>query len=343
VATKDHRGRGRGIAWAASESQEVGKPLKRTLYGFVDEFTLDDPAPVSIIRFEVPNFPKFFGRVIGVKDGDEMILLHRMLVDAGEFRLNLEGKPGIDGLIGNFGRLGGYGLTHVGEIQRTNGKPILFEEVERLWEDLAWWLSMLRSERTGPVIMLGIHDESIVWERWKLPVIEQWNGRVTWLPLGAPSSQDGSFPGGAAIFDSIRRMDHHSQERGVIERAIGWYTQSVQAKDMDPAVIMAQAGLELLAWLRLISEVGLSESGYENLHAADRLRLALNYAYIPAGVPEIATHLHLASRRRPDGSPELDGPDVITQLRNSLVPQRGRLDLVTRTSYLKVDAWPSDT
>lgn len=103
-----------------------------------------------------------------------------------------------------------------------------------------------------------------------------------------------------------------------LTRAIDWYTQGVASSHLATTVILAQAGLELMSWLRLVRDVGLSDDSASKLTAADALRLTLSFAGIPIDVPPTATDLHQAAQAGP-GLVQLDGPGAVTEIRNGVV------------------------
>ncbi len=305
----DYSGRGKATAWGSSWTHEAGGITALTLRGIIEEFVVGNPAPVvggPITRSPVPG-RVWAGRIRATTPTWSLVLDE--LEVAGDLRKFLD-------------RSSGYGITSVGELRRVDGLPVQYESVDDLMELLAWWLSMLRSERTGPVLLIGMHDGVEVWECWKVPVVDAWHGRQSWLPYQPTTSLEGDFPGAGTILTRLEQLVAGSEEHRAVTRALGWYTRSVHGVDLEPTVIAAQAGLEVLSWLHLTTEAGLSEDGFNKLTAADVLRLTLNRASIQPAVPAHATHLHGATRQSPQG-PELDGPAAITEIRNGVVHPKG--------------------
>lgn len=205
-----------------------------------------------------------------------------------------------------------YGLTHVGRVRRLDGQAIAFEAVPKLLEQLHWWLSLIRGERTGPLLVMGVHQGQVIWESWEAPSVARWRGRYSWLPQHAGAL-------GPVSVDPTLQVLHdawdNDDSRRALRRAIDWYTQSVSTAHSATRVILAQAGLELMCWLRLVRLAGMSEEGFSQMKTADKLRVTLSLADIPLGTPGTAPELFAAAQV----PPILDGPGVVTELRNGVV------------------------
>jgi hypothetical protein len=86
---------------------------------------------------------------------------------------------------------------------------------------------------------------------------------------------------------------------------------------LETTVILAQAGLELVAWLNLI-EVGIDEGTINNWNAADEFRLVLTFAKIPLDIPVNFSKLLDEAKAKP-GAEVLDGPGSVVSIRNGAV------------------------
>jgi len=106
-----------------------------------------------------------------------------------------------------------------------------------------------------------------------------------------------------------------------VEQVIDWYTQAVSNIHIATKGVLAQAGNELLSWMRIAVDVGVTSDGFGRMTAADQLRMALSFTGAPTEVPLWLPKLYLATRRSSD-SEELDGPGSVTEIRNSVVHPR---------------------
>jgi hypothetical protein len=212
---------------------------------------------------------------------------------------------------------GGYLVTHVGRITRLDGKPIAYEAVDRLMQETCWWLSLLRGERTGPVLVVGVNDGHEVWERWDRATVSPWHGRWSWLPEFV---HDGEVFSPVTDGGLLHQLDVHWPDgtwRDATSRVIDWYNQALSSSSLS-RIIMAQAGIELMSWYSLVAPGSLSEDGFDKLAAADSLRLALRFAQVDPAVPVSLGALDAAAAG-PKGRKALDGPAAITEVRNGLV------------------------
>jgi hypothetical protein len=133
---------------------------------------------------------------------------------------------------------------------------------------------------------------------------------------------------GGATLQSIRTVWRDPKLSEAIKHAIDWYTESLTSRHQATIIISAQAGLELMSWLRLVYDGGLSETGFNGLTAADQLRLALEFAHVPLTVPSSLLKLSAAAKEA-----QADGPGAITEIRNGLVHPKAKQHF---TDYLAV-------
>lgn len=303
-------GKGSGKIW--SSKFDSGAPATQILYGHLDdEFRKGNPCATDEIRFCVSNFPSFIGTAISYPKKHSA---SRLLVQSKEYEIVLDEVPELPFVLERLSSEGGFGITHLGRVRRIDSKPIEYEEAIHLTETLTWWLSLLRGERTGPILVSGVHGGLASWEFWRTPGVHPWQGPKSWLP-GVLNDTSITEPLGV-IFDSLNRSPAPLLKS--MHRLIDWYTQSQRGEHTGAIVIMAQAGLELAAWLSVVGELGMSEDGFEKLTAADQLRVAMNFAKIDTEVPVSLPSLHsdcasMANRQ------ELDGPAAITEFRNGTV------------------------
>jgi hypothetical protein len=129
------------------------------------------------------------------------------------------------------------------------------------------------------------------------------------------------------VVQGLLEMGHGSDLERVISHAIDWYTQSVTTVHVETRVILAQAGLEIMSWLRLVTEIGMSESTFTNMPASDALRLALDHASVSAVIPSTLPALHSAARPQQGGAGQLDGPGAIVEIRNGTLHPKPNLRL----------------
>jgi hypothetical protein len=110
---------------------------------------------------------------------------------------------------------------------------------------------------------------------------------------------------------------------------------------VEQRVMMGAAGLEHIMWQTLVLEGGMSESQYLDQDAHEKLRRLLTDAQIPtdidAGLLPITARFAAEEKQRQ--GKVLDGPDVVTQIRNRLVHPRGAQERVYRLEGLVAEVW----
>jgi hypothetical protein len=74
-----------------------------------------------------------------------------------------------------------------------------------------------------------------------------------------------------------------SSWQSVLQSSIWWFVGAAsQAAGSDGSLILAQAGLELLAWVHVVEDQKIiSRRGFEDLPTADKLRLFLSLLRVP--------------------------------------------------------------
>lgn len=317
VELADHGGSGRGRVWRRAMSTKADGTTEWTLSGdMFEDFVVGNPAATDSVVFHVPNFPDYLGidvhRIPEVETSPV-----RLRAVTKDWAVDLDDVSYSSGLRENLNRRGGYGITHFGRITRTDGAAVRFDDLEHMLGVLYWWLTFLRSERTGPMFIVGVHEDETVWEIWRTPIVTQWSTRMSWLPKYI-RDDEGRFgpPHVDAILQYLDSLRKGSRLHETIAWAIDWYTQSVEGRNLETEVIVAQAGLELLSWFRLVDEVGVE--GFDRMSAADALRIALKFASVEPDVPGAAQELFSATRKT-NNARELDGPGAITEIRNGAI------------------------
>jgi hypothetical protein len=313
-------GRGQGSVLRST------RPVRRsthTLYGAArGEFLIGNPCPTEVVLFHIPNFPWFHGKAITSEDG-VATWPGRLSATTTEWRIDLDAVRDNANLRRLLDAGGGYAFTHVGRLSRADDEAVPFEDLSRISAALDSWLSLLRSERSSPVLMAGVHRGEVTWEVWRTPAIARWKLRHSWLPeiLIGPALGGKEVDVGP-ILESLDAMRSDSELKSLVTLAIDWYTQAVESNDISTTIILAQAGLELMSWLCLARGSGISDESFDRFQAADALRIALRFASIDPGVPTSARSLFKATRKSRQ-SVELDGPGGITAIRNSTIHPRG--------------------
>jgi hypothetical protein len=101
---------------------------------------------------------------------------------------------------------------------------------------------------------------------------------------------------------------------------------------VEQRVMMGAAGLEHIMWQTLVLDGGMSENQYREKDAHELLRRVLTDARIPTDIDAglLPVTARFAAEEKLRQGKVLDGPDVVTQIRNRLVHPRGAQERVYR-------------
>lgn len=169
-------------------------------------------------------------------------------------------------------------------------------------------------------------------QQW-VPVLEDWGvGRVSpnglgdgWLDVYHAEEMIAYFP---KFIESSRT----GALKAMLDHVVYWNTRAnTNLIGPDGSLILLQAVLERLGWHVLVqTKRVLSEKGFGNLAAADQLRLLLGSCGVPLAVPQELNKLFTFAR-----SFGLDGPEVLTRIRYSLVhpPKLSAARTAVKTPY----------
>ena len=271
----DRAGIARAQPWQSLRDFDLGVNQRRIIGDITGDLVVGNPAPTDSIVFHLPNFPSYLGRRIQSKGPDgNKVWAGRLSASNLEWKVDIDSVAHLDALAKSMTTRTSHGITHVGCVTRLDGKPVQYAQVAAIRDILFWWLSLLRSERTGPILVMGIHEGEVIWEIWRTPSVAPWRGRRSWLPRGEQIDVDPTL-------ERVYAMSKDDELRRAITYAIDWYTQSVENTHLATSVILAQAGLELMSWLQLVQAVGLNEEAFDKMTAADALRITLAFASNP--------------------------------------------------------------
>lgn len=228
-----------------------------------------------------------------------------------------------DQLVEKLEETGGFVITHVGSVRRSDGNRFSTEQLEEVLTFLTYFFSFVLGRWRGPCLAVGIDE-------FGARVFEEWGGR---------RCDAGSWTGHNSWFDS-----HHSQMltataggfyrlwtntvwSAPLREVIYWYlnaNRGTSGLGVDSALLFSQAALELLAWTYCVLDKAMvSANAFKagKLSAADKLRILASSLGLPLGIPQSLKSLNVL---QPNGKNKwLDSMDAITDLRNGLVHPGG--------------------
>jgi hypothetical protein len=245
------------------------------------------------------NFPTYIGQPVEHPSG--ALATDRLLLRGGGWAVTMDAVADARRLIGAVRRSGGYALTHVAEFTREDGSPFTTADLAEAAEVFGLALTFARSARTFPCLTVAYDSGGRRWTEWADRRLDPWGGRLSWFDGDNPDVLAGAFAGMWQIWANPR-------DRSVLKVVIGFATEANGAVSPESRLILAQAGLELLAWHRR----RMSNTKFQALDKVDQIRDLLDVSRIDPSLPTAASFLgRSAALARPT-----DGPAALTAVRN---------------------------
>jgi len=299
--------------------------------GLVENDVFPHDYKISSALFSLANF-NTFGRHVRNAAGCS-VRTARSEFEADGWKITLDAIQDRDRKLQNELRLtGGYGITHVGLIERTDNAVFRSDDLKELLDDLFWFFSFCRGFKTAP-LLVKMFDKGKTnhWLQVSCPTIDPWQTRMLWFD-DIKCSLKTVFPG---FVNRIRKPMWTTP----IRHAIHWYLEiHKQAGAVEGAIVFGQTALEMLGWTLLVDDRRLlSVKGYDNLPAADKMRILLSTCGVPLTIPDKLTNLNQAARTEK----WQDGAQCVAEIRNAVVhastQKRKKLNQISL--YAKFETW----
>ena len=278
---------------------------------------------LACVDFGVLNFPKFVGeqfRIAGA-NGKSRHRVDYVQFHAAPWDIEITAASNLSEAKKELDATGGYGITHLGTIKRTDGADFSAVDVERTLHGLSLFLSFARGAYCGLTLVKGkSRNGQVAWERWGTDRVTTWFDPPSWFDLNHSHLLANVFPG------FWRRYQEREEElRTVITLYLDSNLGRSHGVGLDGGLILTQAALERLA------------HGVGGKKSDKRIARAL----VKNGVAEKALCI------LPDSCPELaqlatehgwkHGPHALVEVRNEVVhPSRKYGRLSSRAYY---EAW----
>jgi hypothetical protein len=190
---------------------------------------------------------------------------------------------------------------------------------ERLCSQVFLLLSLIAGQEIGvaPVVGIGASGR-VVWADWGAPRFRPEQSAWRWCPKRLVNQAL------SALATGLTSLNDDPALQQVVDRAGRHLVAANGPEVLDVRIPVACTGLELLSWAVLQRHQWLTKDGLGKLPASGRVRLLLHWASIPVELP---SHFGaLTARRRRLHQPDAAGPDLIFEVRNSLVHPPKRIE-----------------
>ena len=200
-------------------------------------------------------------------------------------------------------------VTHVGELRRADGSLFDAESTRHMLFGWQLGMSFALGRWVAPAVPVGFgRDGNQIWQQWAPWRCDSLGGYESWWDTHTGDDL-ATFVG--AFLGAYLDPGRHHEVRLAAMHVIAANHSGTTA---EGKVMLAQAGLEYLAWVRLVLSNRISRRRYKAMDAADHLRLLLTEAGIPTDVPDGLPGLYDLAYQR-----GLDGPSATTWVRNRLI------------------------
>lgn len=275
----------------------------------------DQSTSINSVVFHLFNYKGLFGARRSVESvGKASHAIQHVDIKANGWNIELKSLPTTSETLKTLGETGGYGLTHIGCLQKEDGSSFEGKTAEEMLAVLRFFLSFSKGMWCNPCLAVGFdNEENRVWEAWDSPK-GRWAKPSSWFDPYHCEQLISFFPG---------FMDRWKNEewREALQEVIYWYLSSncsTLGRDIgiDAGIILTQAAIERLSFEYAVRHKKLIEvNGFKNLRASDKFRLLLSSLGISIGIPSQTPELQKLAKKF--NWP--DAPHALTEVRNSLV------------------------
>lgn len=275
------------------------------------------------VSFGVLNFQEFFG-------GEDILLddghgggqrLGASRLSANGWHVDLTALPNLKESVQTMKTEGGYAVTHLGTLSRSDGSTFTVKAAESILEAVRLFLSYARGAFCSPVLHEGIdRDGNKVWEKWGSHMVAPWGYAPSWFDTMNSHLLSEVFPG------FWNRLNDPAWEE-TIRTVLYWYLRSNthgQGPGVDGGLVLTQAALERLSHAYL---------GRNLRPVSKQIRKALEHMRIPTNVPRSCRELRTLARAHG----WQNSPHAMTEVRNELVHPRQSYGGLPSGSYY--EAW----
>jgi hypothetical protein len=205
---------------------------------------------------------------------------------------------------------GGYGLTHIASISRTDGATFSAEEAEKLIGEIYLFFTFSQGTFCTPVLPVGFDETGqMVWAQFNDPH-QAGESQFYWFDPHHCDEIEELFPNFLSILENEKWKD-------TLHTVIYWYARSNNnSGGIDTGIVLTQIAIERLSFEYAVNQKKLIEAeGFKKLNASDKFRLLFSSLDLPIEIPEKLPNVQAVAKRHKF----IDAPHVLTIVRNSMV------------------------
>jgi hypothetical protein len=226
-----------------------------------------------------------------------------LLLEANGWKVTIDPLEKIQELTSLLEDEGGYAITHVAKLERSDKYTFTSEEALDVLNGLSSFLSFSRGIWIVPLLPLGFNDKNIpTWEIWYSSIASAYQSATSWFPIQKPENLTEAFVGFMNLWQDLDWQQP-------LKLAIHWYVESnLQAGAIDGSIILTHSALELLYQHRI---------GIYNNDAAKKLERLFDVFKLPTSRIETKFEL-IPNLLKFAEEKTINMPKAITEVRNRL-------------------------
>lgn len=297
----------------------IGSRIELTFHLLTAEQTYAS-GPLTKLLFHIPNFVQYNG---GLIEHANSHYNGRIEATYDHWKVTIDRI--IDPNSGNKSHVpGGFDITHVGLLERSDGMQFNFDDVQDVLKCLGFTLTFIRGGWCVPFLLIGQDNHgNKMHATWKTVRIDPMFNGSSWFP------QFAAIKAFSELLPLVADKMQQEKDRQDLQALVDWYAFLLKnTREPHFALPIVTSALDLIFW-KMFVDVGIikDENGIDKLAASDRIRLILDKLNVPSDIPPACEELKKAA----ESKNWADLPHALTELRNSLVhpKKRERLYQVT--------------
>jgi hypothetical protein len=295
--------------------------------GVINRAPFPDTTSIYELHFFIANLPFFLGRE---RLWEERALLEggthrcawvgRLVLEAPPWRLTLDTRSEKE-VRARLREEGGQEITHTAALRRQDKQPFSNADARDAVLACGHFLGLAAGRWAVPLVPIGIDERgAIVWRDWNPPTSSPWSGALRPFDDRHPESLGEAFTG-------FMQAWNNPIWKQPLLYGIQMYVEANGPVYAETALVLAQAALELVSWVRFVEELGqFTPQEFDRVEnkASGRLRELLRWLNVDPVIPSELEELAQEARRQGWA----DGPHAIDAMRNALIhpSKRARID-----------------
>lgn len=275
--------------------------------GPVGGYVVGKTAAARRVTFHLANFLPVVGWHI--TDGLNT-WLGRITIGAGPWEITIDSRPDLAEVLSAAGERGGNAITHTCSLERRDGRSFAYARAQEVMTCLTWCLWFCRAAAPSVLVPVGFDsDGRALWSRWAAPHTDPLpDSHRQWFDTARGAEQL------SELFPLFWQRYNDPVWRQSLQLAVRYYSGAVTPETLQRSVILAQVGLEALAYTHLVEATQKLKRKHFKHPISNHIRQLLIDFKIPRSIPRNSYGLKDVRASKP-----WDGPAAVAWLRNDIV------------------------